>query len=454
MYGEDITSRNNNLHTFLNAHNTMSRIDYVLIPSHQAHSVKHIQLLARGGISDHSPILYQIVVGEPVVGRVAPINPWHLRVSHTRAALTRDTNLYFKENEGSVSSPSVLWEAYKAVIRGVILAQISGQRKEKNATLTILEKQILQLEITLRAHNTAECRQNLALKIKEFTDVATDAAKTQYRATQSRIYDVGDKTSKLLAWLDWRAQAQRVVAEIETDSGTTLVDHQDIVNEFGRYYASLYSSQTINPEEEALSLLEHMPLPVLAEEERIDLGLEITEAEVEKAIHALNSGRASGPNGLPIEMFKLTASKIVPPLTKMFVDSRSVGLRPEDQRLANIVIHKEGKPRNKCPSYQPISLLNCEAKILAKVLVTRLLRVISRMVHPDQSGFMPARNTSLNLRRLHGVLARVPTIREDVVVVSLDAASAFDTIEWSCMFAVLQKNGLWPDLYQQDTSLI
>lgn len=121
------------------------------------------------------------------------------------------------------------------------------------------------------------------------------------------------------------------------------------------------------------------------------------------------------------------------------------GRLPRDQRLATVVVkHKEGKPRDQCSSYRPISLLNAKATILAKLLATRLIGVISGLVHPDQSGFMPSRNTSLNLRRLHGVLSRVDTLREDAVVVSLDATMAFDRIEWPYLFAVLEKLGFGP----------
>lgn len=69
----------------------------------------------------------------------------------------------------------------------------------------------------------------------------------------------------------------------------------------------------------------------------------------------------------------------------------------------------------------------------------RLLTYLHKLIHPDQSGFMPARNTALNLRRLYGVLARASTIQEDSVIMSLDAKMAFDMIEWPFLFASLER---------------
>ena len=86
----------------------------------------------------------------------------------------------------------------------------------------------------------------------------------------------------------------------------------------------------------------------------------------------------------------------------MFEEAYEIGELQEDIRTATIVlIPKPGKPRNKCESYRPISLINSEAKVLAKILAERMKTVIRTLVHPDQTGFMPHGSTKLNLRRLH-----------------------------------------------------
>lgn len=59
-------------------HNSLSRIDYLLVPTSQIANIREIRHMARG-ISDHSPVWAQLVLGEKRVGCIAPINPWYLR---------------------------------------------------------------------------------------------------------------------------------------------------------------------------------------------------------------------------------------------------------------------------------------------------------------------------------------------------------------------------------------
>lgn len=56
------------------------------------------------------------------------------------------------------------------------------------------------------------------------------------------------------------------------------------------------------------------------------------------------------------------------------------------------VISKEEKDGTLCSSYRPISLLNTDTKLYAKVLATRMKDLMTDLVHPDREGFIPGRD--------------------------------------------------------------
>ena len=128
---------------------------------------------------------------------------------------------------------------------------------------------------------------------------------------------------------------------------------------FAMYYSKVYASSGSRSASESKELLSNFKLPTITEEENLALEAKVTPEEIEQAIHGLSSGKALGPNGIPIELYKSQSGIVAPYLLQMFLDSREMGILPEEQPLATIVlIHKEGKPRNDCIGYRPISLLN------------------------------------------------------------------------------------------------
>lgn len=86
-----------------------------------------------------------------------------------------------------------------------------------------------------------------------------------------------------------------------------------------------------------------------------------------------------------------------------------------------------------------MSLLNTDQKILAKSLASRLSPLMSKLIHPDQTGFIPNRYSSHNFRRLFNIMYSPRHLKEDLLILSLDAEKAFDCLEWYYLYVVLGK---------------
>lgn len=85
-----------------------------------------------------------------------------------------------------------------------------------------------------------------------------------------------------------------------------------------------------------------------------------------------------------------------------------------------------------------------DLKILTKLLATRFAKVISTIVNICQTGFMPGKSTDTNLRRLITHLQLLPTDSETRIVVSIDIEKAFNSVDWTYMFKVLEAMGFGP----------
>lgn len=117
-----------------------------------------------------------------------------------------------------------------------------------------------------------------------------------------------------------------------------------------------------------------------------------------------------------------------------------------DMTLAHItLIPTEGKDPKQWANYRPISLLNIDLKLLAKLLANRLAALLPSVVHGDQVG-EGRDNTTRVLNRMQFSVTR----SRPLLLLSTDAEKAFDRINWSFLRHILYRFGL-PDPFVQAT---
>ena len=117
--------------------------------------------------------------------------------------------------------------------------------------------------------------------------------------------------------------------------------------------------------------------------------------EVRAAIQAMKSNNATGPDGIPAEIWK-SSEALTEQLYNLLAHIWKKEDVPQQFKDTNIVtIWKRKESKSDCNNYRGISLLAIAGKILGKVLLKRLATTIIEPVLPEsQCGFRANRGTT------------------------------------------------------------
>lgn len=348
---------------------------------------------------------------------------------------------FLETNTTSDTSALMVWDALKAYLRGQIISfTVNKRRKSQREHSDLLSKMSgtnaqYALTPTPELYNT-----RLELKTK-FDLLTTHQTQNILLKNKSTFYEHGEKAGKLLANQLKGRRSKQLITSINTQSGNVTLDPTEINTAFKDFYSHLYSSQFDGDDPKIKSFLDSLPIPTTPPDLSKALEAPITQAEITIAISSMQSGKSPGPDGFPSEFFKKFSTLLSPYLTTVLAESFQLGSLPPSLNEAIItLISKKGKDPTECASYRPISLLNTDAKILAKVLARRLEGVIPLIISSDQTGFIKNRYSFFNVRRLFNIIYS-PTGNVPECVVALDAEKAFDRVEWRYLFTVLEKFG-------------
>jgi len=66
----------------------------------------------------------------------------------------------------------------------------------------------------------------------------------------------------------------------------------------------------------------------LAEDAKLDLENNLSIKELVDAVQSINRGKAPGPDGLPVEIYKTFSKILMPHLLEMYTESYETGILP------------------------------------------------------------------------------------------------------------------------------
>ena len=129
-------------------------------------------------------------------------------------------------------------------------------------------------------------------------------------------------------------------------------------------------------------------------------------------------------------MFKYGGQKLAKKLHSLFVKIWQTGNVPQDFKDALIQhLYKRKGNRNICDNHRGISLLSIAGKILARLILNRIMKHLVDDIYPEsQCGFRAGRGTVDMIFSLRQVAEKVCEKNEELYMVFIDLTKAFDTV--------------------------
>ena len=421
---------------------SLARLDRFYSFKHQRSMFTNCNIVPFG-FSDHS-----LVICSLSISAVKPKSAyWHFNTNLLCDGHFRDVFHYFwndfRSSKASFKSLQQWWDCAKAQIKLLCQEYTAYVTSDITRLMRNLENEITELQNSADQTGNQTHTKDLKAKKKSLADLL--GLKAQGALVRSRFQSVElmDAPSKFFFNLEKKNGQKRLIHALRSEDGVLMSDFAEIRKRAVSFYKELYKKEIPQDGVDNSAFLNN--LPQLSEEANADLERPLTLEELYSALQTMDSGKASGLDGLPVAFYKSFWAELGTDVLTVLSDSLSEGQLPLSCRRAVLTLIPKKGDLSDIRSWRPVSVLCTEYKLLSKALAIRLGDVLGQVIHPDQTYCVPGRLIQNNISFIRDIVDLGKSFNLEFGLVSIDQEKAFDRVDHSYLWSTLAAFGFSPD---------
>ena len=143
-----------------------------------------------------------------------------------------------------------------------------------------------------------------------------------------------------------------------------------------------------------------------------DLEPDILECEVKWALESITTNKASGDDGIPVELSQILKDDAVKVLHSICQQIWKTQQWPQDWKWSVFIpIPKKGNVKE-CSNYHTVALISHASKVMLKILQARLQQYVNRELPDVQAGFRKGRGTRDQISNIRWIREKAREFRK------------------------------------------
>ena len=166
---------------------------------------------------------------------------------------------------------------------------------------------------------------------------------------------------------------------------------------------------------------------------------DMLDCELKCALGSIIMNKASGGDGIPVELFQILKDDAMKVLHSIGQQSWKTQQWKQDwKRSVFIPIPKKGNAK-KCSNYHMIALISYTSKEMLKILQARLQQYMNRELPDVQAGFRKSRGTRDQIANIHWIIRKAREFQKHIYFHFIEHAKAFDCVNHNKLWKILKE---------------